>query len=376
MAIEPDSSPYGSQTVNGPGWPNVDEEALAAAATQYEALAAKIGGTVVPQQQGQLMKLTDVWEGTGSLAAAGEATTIIGGHEANAAQAAAIAAKLRAMEATVVKTKLLANTIAQETQHECEAIAAMPFPNAAELARSRVMMGLSQNMANVTANTTELANTLGVPPSLPLPGAPQVPGAKQAEDTTEEAGKQAGQGSDQAMQMLSQLGSMAGQLPQMLMQIPQQMTQPLQQLSQPLQQLTSMFGQGGKADSMGAAGMPFSAFSNHPLAGGGGAGGGAGMVRAASLPGSGGVPSQTPLMANLVGSKPVSTAPAEGATAGSGAAGGVAPMAAAGAGMGGMGGMGPMMGGARGQSGGTTAGLAVPAPLDHDLDEDDVDDDW
>ncbi len=80
-------------------------------------------------------------------------------------------------------------------------------------------------------------------------------------------------------------------------------------------------------------------------------------------------------MANLVGSKPVSTAPADGALAGSTAVGGVAPMAA-GAGMGGMGGMGPMMGGARGESGGTTAGLAVPAPLDHDLDEDDVDDDW
>ena len=195
MAIEPDTSPYGGQTVTGPGWPNVDEEALAAAAATYEALAAKISGSVVPQQQGQLMKLTDVWEGTGSMAAAGEATTIIGGHEANAMHATAIAAKLRAMEATVVKTKLLANTIAQETQAECEAIAAMPFPNAAELARSRVMMGLSQNMANVTTNTTELANTLGVPPSLPLPGAPSVPGAKQAEEASEEAGKQAGQGS-------------------------------------------------------------------------------------------------------------------------------------------------------------------------------------
>ena len=95
------------------------------------------------------------------------------------------------------------------------------------------------------------------------------------------------------------------------------------------------------------------------------------MVRAASLPGSGGVPSQTPLMANLVGSKPVSTAPAEGALAGSTAVGGVAPMAAGG----GMGGMGPMMGGARGESGGTVSGLAVPAPLDHDFDDDD-DDDW
>ena len=374
MAIEPDTSPYGGQTVSGPGWPNVDEEMLAATAAKFEALAAKISGSVVPQQQGQLMKLTDVWEGTGSMAAAGEATTIIGGHEANAAHATAIAVKLRAMEASVVKTKLLANTIAQETQAECEAIAAMPLPNAGELARSRAMMGLSQNMANVTTNTTELANTLGVPPSLPLPGAPTVPGAKEAEKNTEEAGKQAGQGSDQAMQMLSQLGSMAGQLPQMLMQIPAQMSQPLQQLSQPLQQLTSMFGSGGKTDSMGAAGLPFSAFSNHPLAGGGGAGGGSGMVRAASLPGSGGVPTQTPLMANLVGSKPVSTAPAEnGALAGSSAVAGAAPMAAGG-GMGG--GMGPMMGGARGDSGGTTSGLAVPAPLDHDLDIDDVDDDW
>jgi hypothetical protein len=157
----------------------------------------------------------------------------------------------------------------------------------------------------------------------------------------------------------------------MLMQIPQQMTQPLQQLSQPLQQLTSMFGQGCKSDSMGAAGLPFSSFSNHPLAGGGGAGGGSGMVRAASLPGSGGIPSQTALMANLVGSKPVSTAPPEGALAGSSAVGGVAPMAAGG----GMGGMGPMMGGARGESGGTVSGLAVPAPLDHDYDDDD-DDDW
>src|SRR5690349_2756088 len=102
MAIEPDTSPYGGQTVSGPGWPNVDEEMLAATAAKFEALAAKISGSVVPQQQGQLMKLTDVWEGTGSMAAAGEATTIIGGHEANAAHATAIAVKLRAMEASVV----------------------------------------------------------------------------------------------------------------------------------------------------------------------------------------------------------------------------------------------------------------------------------
>jgi hypothetical protein len=375
MAIPPDSSPYGSQTVTGPGWPNVDEEMLAATAATYEALAAKITGSIVPQQQGQLMKLADVWEGAGALAATGEATTIIGGHETNAAHAAAIAGKLRAMEATVVKAKMLANTIAQEVQHECEAIAAMPFSNARELVQSRIKMGLSQNMANVMAHTTELANTLGVPPSIPFPGAaPSVPGGKETKDTADEASKQAGGGSQQAMQMMSQMGSMAAQIPtqigQALMAVPQQMGQQLQQLSQPLQQLTSMFGSGGKADSLGAAGLPFTSFSNHPLAGGSGAGGGSGMVRAASLPGSGGSPLQTPQMANLVGTKSVSTAPAEGAMAGATATAGAVPVAAGG----GMGGMAPMMG-QRGESGGTSASLAVPAPLDYDLDEGD-DDDW
>src|SRR5512139_172532 len=212
MAIPPDSSPYGSQTVTGPGWPNVDEEALAAAASSYEALAAKLTGTVVPAQHGQLMKLSDVWEGAGALAATGEASTIIGGHEANAAHAAAIAAKLRAMEVTVVKTKMLANTIAQETQHECEAIAAMPFSNTQELVQSRIKMGLSQNMANVTANTTELASNLGVPPSIPMLGAAPIPGAQQAQDDGQDSAKQVGQGSEQEMQMMSQLGSMAAEI--------------------------------------------------------------------------------------------------------------------------------------------------------------------
>lgn len=371
MAIDPDPSTYGSQTVTGPGWPNVDEEMLASAAAKYEELAAKITGSIVPQQQSQLMKLSDVWEGAGSLAATGEATTIIGGHEANAAHAAAIAAKLRAMEATVVKAKMLANTIAQEVQQECEALSAMPFSNTQELVQSRIKMGLSQNIANVTAQTTELANTLAVPPSIPFAGAaPSVPGEKEAKDTTEEAAKQAGGGSQQAMQMISQMGSMAVQIPmqlgQAVMAVPQQMGQ---QLSQPLQQLTSMFGSGGKADSLGAAGLPFSSFSNHPLAGGSGAGGGSGMLKAASLPGSGGIPLQTSQMANLVGTKAVSTAPSEGAAAGSTAIGGVAPAAA------GMGGMAPHMG-QRGESGGTTASLAVPAPLDYDLDEGDDDDGW
>ena len=308
----------------GPGWPAVDEEALAAAAASYEALAAKLTGSVVPQQQGQLMQLSDGWKGAAALAAAGEATMIIGGHETHAAQAAAIAVKLRSMEVTVAKTKALVNGTAQETQHECEAISAMPFSNTQELVQSRIKFGLSQNIAFVTANTTELASTLGVPPSIPQVTAPPAGMA---------AG-QAGQNPQQAMQMLSQMGSMATQLPGqlggMLTQAPQQLMQPLQQLSQPLQQLTSMFGQTVKGGSDGTPMVGLSSFSNHPLAGGYGKGVGTGMVRAASLPGSGGVPAQTPLMANLVGSNAAAVAPSEAVGASSAAVGGFAPVAAGG----------------------------------------------
>ena len=40
MGIPRDVTPYGSQTVTGPAWPNVEEEQLASAAAQYEAFAA------------------------------------------------------------------------------------------------------------------------------------------------------------------------------------------------------------------------------------------------------------------------------------------------------------------------------------------------
>ena len=263
MGIQADSSPFGSQTVMGPGWPNVDEDALASAAASYEALAAKISGSVVPQQQSQMMQMSEQWQGGASVAATGEATSIIAGHESHAAQAAAIAAKLRSMEVTVAKTKLLVNTTAQETQQECTAIAAMPLGNTQELVQSRIKLGLSQNIAYVTANSAELAGGLGVPPSVSNPGAP--PGTAQAERAGD-------QGSQQMMQMMQQMGQMAMQLPQqlggMLTQAPQQLMQPLQQLMQPLQQLMSGGGKGGSGTSLASSVAPFSSFSNHPLAGG------------------------------------------------------------------------------------------------------------
>mgnify|MGYP000943805651 CR=1 FL=1 len=70
--------------------------------------------------------------------------------------------------------------------------------------------------------------------------------------------------------------------------------------------------------------------ANHPLAGGSGASAGAGLVRAASLPGAGGTAARTPLLANLIGeTKPVAVAP--GAAPGAGGAG-LAPVVVAGLG--------------------------------------------
>jgi hypothetical protein len=87
-----------------------------------------------------------------------------------------------------------------------------------------------------------------------------------------------------ATQMASQLGSTLIQLPQ---QATQMVAQPMQQLMSPLQQMTSMFSSmGSDRAQVGLIGA--SPLSNHPLVGGSGASSGAGLVRAASLPGAGG----------------------------------------------------------------------------------------
>lgn len=186
--------------------------------------------------------------------------------------------------------------------------------------------------------------------------------AQQGQQNPMQQGAQ--QGMQMGMQMASQMGSMAAQLPQ---QASQMVMQPMQQLTAPLQQVTSMFSQlgGGDKAQMGLVGT--SPLSNHPLAGGSGATSGAGLVRAASLPGAGGTMSRTPLMAELIGeTKPVAVA--SGAAAGANA-GGLAPVGA------GSGSGSPMHGmGQRGKSGGSKQGLTAPGLLPQDLDEDEGDD--
>lgn len=208
--------------------------------------------------------------------------------------------------------------------------------------------------------------------------------ASTANQAAQSAGMQAHQGGNvpeqqelgQQTQMLQQGVQMASQLGSSLAQLPQQMiqgvTQPFQQMAQPLQQVSSMFSQmgtGSKGPQVGLMGA--SPFSNHPAIGGTGATSGAGLVRAASLPGAGGSAARTPLMANLIGSpstSAVSVAP--GAAGGAGSAG-LAPVGA------GMGSGGHPMGalGQRSKSGGSRSTLTAPSPLPQNLDEDE-EDDW
>jgi PPE-repeat protein len=193
----------------------------------------------------------------------------------------------------------------------------------------------------------------------------------------ENAGQQSGQGQQvmqqgvqMGTQMASQIGSMMGQLPQ---QGSQMVMQPMQQMTQQVSQIFSQVGSGFGSDKGAQLGLiGASPLSNHPLAGGSGAMSGAGLVRAASLPGAGGSSARTPLMSNLIGKADAGVSPtavAPGAAAGAGGAG-LAPV-------GGTGGspMGLMGHKENAKSGGNRSALSAPGLLPQDLGEDE-DDDW
>jgi hypothetical protein len=160
------------------------------------------------------------------------------------------------MEVTVAKTKAMVNATALGTQQECEAIQAKPISNTQELVQSRIKLGLSQNIAYVNANSTELVAGARGPPQHSL--------VQRSADGAVAAGRgpQAGNADAQSD------GSAGGTAPATDRRDadsgPQQLVRPMQQLSQPLQQLTSMLGGGGKGGADGAGAMPFSSFSNHP----------------------------------------------------------------------------------------------------------------
>jgi PPE-repeat protein len=179
---------------------------------------------------------------------------------------------------------------------------------------------------------------------------------------------------EQPMQQVTQMGSQVGS---QIMQAPQQAVQmlqsPAQQLSQPLQQATSMFtsmgGSMGADQNIQGGFLGTSPWSNHPVAGGSGAGSGAGLVRAAALPGMSGSSPRTPVLAKLVEKvDEVAVVEPAGAGAGASAKAGAAPVGSgSGAGPSGMPGHAT-------KSGATKGGLKAPAPLRQDLSEEEGDD--
>lgn len=244
-------------------------------------------------------------------------------------------------------------------------------------AGARAPMGVARNGLIAKASATAKMESVGLNAGRAMAqGNMAAQRAQGAVQKGEQAAHQ--QPQDQVVQQGVQMGvQMAGQVGSMVAQVPQQFGQmvqtPMQMLTQPLQQVSSIFGQmggglGGEKAQIGLIGA--APFSNHPLAGGSGASSGAGLVRAASLPGAGGTAARTPLMANLVGDKMAAAPVPVGAGAAAGATvGGLAPVGGAGGGMGPMG-----MAGQGTKSGGSKPGLTAPAPLVHDLDEDDGDD--
>jgi PPE-repeat protein len=192
--------------------------------------------------------------------------------------------------------------------------------------------------------------------------------AQRAQNAAQQGGQQnqmqqgAQQGVQMATQMASQLGSTLIQLPQ---QATQMVTQPMQQLMSPLQQMTSMFSSMG-SDKAQVGLIGANPLSNHPLVGGSGASSGAGLVRAASVPGAGGTMARTPMMANLIGNTETSPKPLVGAGAGPNTVG-LAPV--------GSGAGNPGMMGHNKKDGGSRPGLQTPSLLPYDTAEDE-EDDW
>jgi len=178
---------------------------------------------------------------------------------------------------------------------------------------------------------------------------------------------------------VEQLNQFATQLSGPMQQMSQFGQQSFQQLQQMIQKAGGKGGLGGdpmgdsEGDPAGQIGLlGTNPGSTHPLAGGSGPSVGAGMLRADSLPGAGGSPPRTPLLADFLGRSDPAAASAPAA-----AAGGAAGSSAMGSGAAPLGAM-----GAGGQSSSTRSAPAVAQPLgreddDQDDDQDPSDeDDW
>lgn len=210
MAI-PRFSPgdYGPKTVEGPAFPDVDENALNDMAVRLMSLGDRLDGELIPHHARQRMELAD-WQGEAGRLALDSASGVLGSYGEACAAVYAAARKVFRAEAAVVQTKHAVNNTAETTERVCkifaqaalqmlaagcaaaqsgDAVGANAFFNSAvtfmKSIQSLVAAGLAENTEAVSACASGLAQELGIPAGtpgidgkvpLPAPQA-QVPGA-------------------------------------------------------------------------------------------------------------------------------------------------------------------------------------------------------
>lgn len=192
MAI-PRFSPgdYGPKTVEGPAFPDVDENALNDMAVRLMSLGDRLDGELIPHHARQRMELAD-WQGEAGRLALDSASGVLGSYGDACSAVYAAARKVFRAEAAVVQTKHAVNNTAETTERVCQifaqaalqmltagcaaaqsgdAAAANAFFNTAvtfmKSIRSLVAAGLAENIAAVEACASGLAQELGVPPGTP-----------------------------------------------------------------------------------------------------------------------------------------------------------------------------------------------------------------
>lgn len=182
---------YGPKTVEGPAFPDVDENALNDIAVRLMSLGDHIDGEVIPHHAHQRMQLSD-WEGEAGRLAEAAAKGVLGSYGEACAAVYAAARKVFRAESSVVQTKNVVNQTAETTEQVCkifaqaalqmlaagsaaaqsgDAAGANAFFNTAvtfmKSIQSLVAAGLAENTAAVAACATGLAQELGVPPGTP-----------------------------------------------------------------------------------------------------------------------------------------------------------------------------------------------------------------
>lgn len=113
---------YGPKTVEGPAFPDVDENALNDMAVRLMSLGDRLDGEVIPHHAHQRMQLAD-WEGEAGRLAEAAAKGVLGSYGDACEAVYAAARKVFRAESAVVQTKNAVNQTAETTEQVCQTFA-------------------------------------------------------------------------------------------------------------------------------------------------------------------------------------------------------------------------------------------------------------